>query len=276
MTRVIDVFPFFNELNLLKARLDELNPFVDFFVVTEATTTFSGLNKQLFLKENWNEFTPYHHKIIHQVVDSVPENLNPFQRDWFQRDAAKEIVDALMNSDDILIYGDVDEIPRTTTLEKAINRVGGEQKIGHFAQDMFYYFINLKETSGKLLSHIGEYPDMKQKKWLGTTISSWEYARKFTLTELRNPDHKKHGVRLEDGGWHFSYIGSDRTESPLDRITNKIISAAHQELNNEKVLSKISKRLSKNKDIFGRRGVKFEKINDLDFLPRSIDRKSVV
>ena len=41
--KVIDVFPFFNELDILEIRLNVLDPYVDCFVLSEATKTFSGL-----------------------------------------------------------------------------------------------------------------------------------------------------------------------------------------------------------------------------------------
>jgi hypothetical protein len=117
---------------------------------------------------------------------------------------------------------------------------------------------------------MGEYPGIRDKKWLGTTISKWNYASEFTLTQLRNPEHKSCGLRIEDAGWHFSYIGGFQVEPPINRIIRKIEGAAHQELNNEKILSKVSKRLSRNKDVFGRRKAKFHKVESLKFLPSHV------
>ena len=50
--KVIDVFPFFNELDLLEIRLNSLDPYVDCFILSEATKTFSGLDKPLYYQEN--------------------------------------------------------------------------------------------------------------------------------------------------------------------------------------------------------------------------------
>ena len=41
--RVYDLFPFHQELNWLEIRLRTLAPFVDYFVITEYTTTFTGI-----------------------------------------------------------------------------------------------------------------------------------------------------------------------------------------------------------------------------------------
>lgn len=41
--RVYDLFPFHQELDWLEIRLRTLAPFVDYFVITEYTTTFTGM-----------------------------------------------------------------------------------------------------------------------------------------------------------------------------------------------------------------------------------------
>ena len=43
--KIIDVFPFFNELDLLEIRLNTLDPYVDHFILTESTKTNSGIDK---------------------------------------------------------------------------------------------------------------------------------------------------------------------------------------------------------------------------------------
>ena len=55
--KVIDCFPFFNELELLKFRLTELDPYVDKFVLVESTRTFTGNFKPLYYSLNKDLFT---------------------------------------------------------------------------------------------------------------------------------------------------------------------------------------------------------------------------
>ena len=64
--KVFDVFLFFNELDLLEVRLNLLYPFVDHFVINEATKTFSGLDKPLYYLENKDRFEKFQDKIIHK------------------------------------------------------------------------------------------------------------------------------------------------------------------------------------------------------------------
>ena len=263
---IYDVFPFFNELDILEIRLNTLSEVVDYFLITEATTTFSGNKKDLYLTENLDLFSEFKDRLIIQVIDDVP-NLGPFERDWYQRDMAKSILSEHLVESDFVMYGDVDEIPTPESLILAKSRLNETIKIVHFAQNLSFYYLNLKETSGTLLSYMGEYENVFNKKWLGTSLSKWSYAKQFTMTELRNPEHKKVGSRLDNGGWHFSYVGGEYHANVEERAKTKLISSAHQEVNNRKTLNKISKRISKHKDIIDRKGANFEIITDLYYLP---------
>ena len=46
---IVDCFPFFNELDLLELRLNELKDVVDVFVLSEATLTFTGKPSRFIL-----------------------------------------------------------------------------------------------------------------------------------------------------------------------------------------------------------------------------------
>ena len=70
---VYDCFQFFNELDILKIRLNVLSPVVDRFVISEATETFSVLKKPLYYEENKEMFAEFADKIIHVVVEDTPQ-----------------------------------------------------------------------------------------------------------------------------------------------------------------------------------------------------------
>ena len=61
---VIDCVPFFNELDILKLRLEILNPIVDKFVIEEARYTFSGQPKELCFEKNKDMFSSFFTKSI--------------------------------------------------------------------------------------------------------------------------------------------------------------------------------------------------------------------
>lgn len=106
---IYDCFQFFNELDILKIRMNVLKDVVDRFVISESTVTFSGKKKPLYYAENREMFAEFEDKIIHQVVDDTP-NVNPFERDSFQKCAVKRPLEKLCKDDDIIIFSDVDEI----------------------------------------------------------------------------------------------------------------------------------------------------------------------
>ena len=266
--KVVACFPFFNELDLLEIHLETLDPVVDFFVITEARQSHSGTSKPLYLTENFSLFQKFQKKIILQVVD-IPEAKPLFEADWFQRECAKAPLSEIMDEGDILVYGDVDEIPRPSAIRRAIAALDNDPRldVAHLAQDLFFYYINLREQSGRLLSYMGEYEGVRGKKWLGTTVNRWAGVRDSNLTDLRFPERKERGIRIEYGGWHFSWVGGPLEAEAAERLSLKLENTAHQEFKTRRNLSKLSARVRSGKDIVHRRGAKFKKITDLSYLP---------
>ena len=133
--KVIDVFPFFNELDILEIRLNVLDPYVDYFILSEATKTFSGLDKPLYYQENKERFAKFEDKIIHNIVeDNTDPNLHPYERDIFQKNSIKEIVMEKASDDDAIIWSDVDEVPNPEAIEE-IDSYFEKDIIFHFAQE---------------------------------------------------------------------------------------------------------------------------------------------
>lgn len=248
---VYDCFQFFNEIDILKIRLNVLNDVVDRFVISEATETFSGLKKPLYYEENKELFKEFEDKIIHIVVDDTPEGYT-HDRDTFQKNAVtrglKDCTD-----EDIIIFSDLDEIPNPDKIKEILADFQ-KDKIYHFAQRMFYCYLNMEEVSGNLLSYAGEFPGIERKKWIGTKMCSYQLLREqnLRLGELRFPERKEIGIRVEDGGWHFGYMGGHGEKDISKRVQEKVVSAAHQEYNSKRVLSQVTDQIKDGKDIFGR------------------------
>ncbi len=249
---VYDCFQFFNELDILKIRLNVLNSVVDRFVISESDETFSGLKKPLYYEENKEMFAEFADKIIHVVVDDTPKG-GTHERDTFQKNAVtrglKDCTD-----DDIIIFSDLDEIPNPDKITEIINNGFREDKIYHFAQRLFYCYLNMEEVSGNLLSYAGEFEGVEHKKWIGTKMLSYKLLREqnLLLGELRYPERKEIGIRVEDGGWHFGYMGGHGEKDIRKRVQEKVVSAAHQEYNSRHVLSSVTDQIKDGKDIFGR------------------------
>ncbi len=247
---VYDCFQFFNELDILLLRMHVLNDVVDRFVISESTVTFSGDAKPLFYEENKDMFRAFQDKIIHVVVDDTPMDCDAFARDHHQKCAvARGLKDC--KPDDIIIFSDVDEIPNPDTLKEVLKDVQ-PGKIYMMAQRLFYGYLNMEDISGNNLSMTGEFEDADPKRWLGTKICRYSLLDQYTTEELRNKEQRAIGVRVDNGGWHFSYMGGGRNESVEERIRYKIKSAAHQEYNNRRTLFEVGARLRRKEDIMGR------------------------
>ena len=247
---VYDCIPFFNELDILKLRLHILEPLVDKFIIEEATVTFSGEPKELCFEKNRDMFREFLPKIEYIVVDNSPVDTTTHLRDKFQKNAlVRGLKDA--GDEDVIILSDVDEIPNPRTLEKIIAEFDAG-KVYHFAQRMFYCFLNMEETSGNLLSITGEFPKVERRMWLGTKVFGKRSIPENGIIELREASvTASNAVRVADGGWHFGYMGSSRETDVSKRIGTKVVAAAHQE--------EASDRLILGQDIFGREA-RFERV----------------
>lgn len=248
---VYDCFQFFNELDILKIRLNVLDSVVDRFVISEATETFSGLKKPLYYEENKEMFAEFADKIIHVVVEDTPKG-DTHYRDTFQKNAVTRGL-AGCTDEDIIIFSDLDEIPNPDKIREILNNFRND-KIYHFAQRLFYCYLNMEEVSGKLLSYAGEFEGVARRKWIGSKMLSYKLLREqnLLLGELRFPERKEIGIRVEDGGWHFGYMGGHGERDIRRRVQEKVVSAAHQEYNSRHVLSQVTDQIKEGKDIFGR------------------------
>ena len=266
--KVIDVFPFFNELDLLEIRLNSLDPYVDCFILSEATKTFSGLDKPLYYQENKERFKKFSDKIIHNIVndDTAPE-LHPYQRDIFQKNSIKEVVLKNASDDDAIIWSDIDEVPNPEAIEE-LETFFQPDIIFHFAQDNCIGYLNLVETTGQIRSMTPDWDYENYPKWLGSKLFSKSILEKYTMSELRSKQEQESNSRISPGGWHWSYVGSEGL-SVEDRIVKKLECAAHLELNTEQVRSQVSV-VKENKDPLGRYYANYEIVPIDDNYPKYI------
>ena len=268
--KIYDCFPFFNELDLLEIRLNYLDPVVDYFVLCESMVTFSGISKNLFYKDNKELFEKFGHKIIHVVVDDTPPELigvDPFRTDQHQRNSVIKGLKGCAD-DDIIITSDLDEFPNIDKI-KNLKEFYEPNILFHLAQDMYYYYFNLKETSGKLLSHSGEFDGVVDKKWLGTKICNYGFLKEHGVDKLRHPSMREAGRRVDDAGWHFTYVGGHKEMTARQRVLLKIECAAHQEFNNSFYKMNVNNNIEENKDVFFRDS-KFEVVEMGDAFPSYI------
>jgi len=122
--KIYDLIMVNNELDWLEIRLNSTYDHVDYFVIVEASQTFTGHPKPLTIKDNYDMFKPYHAKMIYHLLE-YPPDFSP-QRTWdredLQRDSTyTQVFPRLTGAQaptkgDVMVVADVDEIPRPETL----------------------------------------------------------------------------------------------------------------------------------------------------------------
>lgn len=271
-SKVYDVFMFFNELDLLEIRLNILDPYVDYFVIVEATETFSGKPKPLYFFNNKERFKKWNHKIIHHIISDTPANKGELERRLFQ-DTSTSKIDAdiiisilsrdtkgvngidwireiyqmesrkkgLVNADnnDVCFISDVDEFWNPNArIDYTKNH------IYRLIQSVYCYFLNNRSN----------------ENWVGTLVMKYKLLKNTSLVDLKS-ERKTSQTYVRNGGWHFTNMGG------ADQIRKKLESYGHQEYNNNAIKSRIEDMIRSNKDFIGR---KFKFWVDESDLPKFI------
>jgi len=257
--QIYDIFTFFNELDLLEIRLNVLDDYVDYFVIIEATETFSGYPKPLYYAENKSRFKKWEHKIIHYIVDAVPKDENDLRnrlRDntvdelekqtikyilasntvgigvthWFKEFYIKEsIKKALINLDDndICYVSDLDEIWNPDLVIDY-----SKDDVFRPKQVAYMYYLNNRSDENWL-------------GWTGTIVTKYKNIKNACLNDLRTHSKTKCTV-LKNGGWHFNFQGG------VQGAKRKIEEANHPAYNPQTTLPNLEARVSFNQDYKGR------------------------
>jgi len=241
--KIVDCFIFYNELQLLLLRLEELYHTVDHFVLVESTVTFAGNEKRLYFEGHKALFHDYMDKIVHVIEDDRLQTKNPWDREKHQRDCIDRGVKQLdLDDDDIITICDLDEIPDVSTLEE-IKKTGLEE--GKSLHQVLHYY--------NLMTKRGDWDQAKAVPYR-TYLTSTPQRIRMTPYSL-----------LSNGGWHLSYFGT--TEFIQDKIRN----FSHQEFNNQKVLDAVPDNVANRTDLFNRSNRKYEYVplNENTYLPKN-------
>ncbi|HUD02185.1 MAG TPA: hypothetical protein VMR37_07640 [Rhabdochlamydiaceae bacterium] len=217
--KVYDCFNFYNELELLELRLNELNDYVDKFVLVEACETQNGKPKKFYFEENKHLFEKFKDKIIHvKLTEPFKIKRKVFERERYQR---AQILRGLKDAkpDDIIFISDLDEIIRGSKVAEVVELISSKKaEAAILTQTMYYGFMNRQQADA----------------WRGPVCSTYKVVKRISpsLTRrLRNLGPRKLKKAklskielIPNGGWHFTSMGG------LDRFILKIESCAHVEL----------------------------------------------
>lgn len=247
--KIYDGFIFFNELELLDIRFNELYDVVDKFIVVESTKTHQNKPKPLYFLENKDKFSAFLDKVIHHVFDP---QVYPYS--WYieneQRNQLKQAKFSLCDGD-IFLLSDADEIMKRKSVEDLRDIKNFNQACTSIMQ-MSYGYINnvIKEP-------------WHHREWRGTVILPHQEFHRKSLNEWRSL--KDSLPRYEDSGWHFSFIGGS------NRIKQKLESYAHSEFNNNSFtdMKIINTRLNNLQDPLGRNGFSMTVEHDKSKFPES-------
>lgn len=212
MKKIYDCFQFFNELDILEIRLNELDSEVDHFVIVEAELSHQLKPKPLYFLENRERFNKFLDKIIHVVVPGSdfysPDVQNyAHHNDTKQRDSLLRGI-GNANSDDLIIISDLDEIVSSKALNFVKNNWTNEPLI--FEQNLYYWYLNTR-ANGYM--------------WRNAGICTKEMINNLPSGTRSFKDNKTYQSfrRVVNGGWHFSYMGS------YQHVKNKLDNFAHTE-----------------------------------------------
>ncbi len=213
--KIYDCFMFFNELELLEVRLNELYGKVDKFVIVESTKTFQGNPKPLYFKENAQRFAKFADKIFWVLID------DPVSDSWanesFQRN---QIMRALVGckNNDIIMISDLDEIIRASSVDTIVECLSAKKyPYVHCEQTFYRFFLNVQERAPWIGSSATTYGFLKQK--------SPQFLRDSRTTPIRLGKKSPFLPIIKNSGWHFSWMGG------IDRLILKLESFSHAELN---------------------------------------------
>ena len=247
--KIFDTFTFYNELDLLELRMNILGDIVDYFVINEATITFTGKKKPLYFAENKERFKKWEDKIIHHVLDDNNETLEKYwegvpyhrsmmeddiyklplhyQRACFHKDSAIYALLDHAQDDDIILTSDADEIANPEAI-KAISEWFDPSNHYVLKGPVYYYYLNL----------------LCEKEWMGTRVSTMKMLKTMSVDKLRQ-SHQD-AWKVEDGSWHWSFFGD------ADTVRAKMDAYEHQENNLPQFRDSMEERIEKGVDPFGR------------------------
>lgn len=264
--KIYDAFMYFNEKDLLVARLKYLWDVVDYFVIVESNHSFSGIKKGYscanVLESEFPGFQKkvyvYHNDVyikseelksldlghVDEICNQVPlarfliDNIKyygGYQQNWindfFQRELLLcALIELNPLDDDLILISDIDEIPSLPSVISVSKKHNKE--VHYFEMLESKHYINY--ISGDL--------------WIGTIGCQMENLAEFGVNHARFYT-KRNGVKdciiEKNAGWHFTSMGG------VVEIITKIENWSHQEFNNWITKAMVPIRLKRGVDVFG-------------------------
>jgi beta-1,4-mannosyl-glycoprotein beta-1,4-N-acetylglucosaminyltransferase len=266
--KIYDLVMVNSELDWLEIRLNELHHHVDYFVVLESATTFTGHQKPLYVKENWLRFEKFDKQIIYHLLEDPPTYSNvSWTHESHQRNAMYTQVlpflkdEQAPHTDDIILVSDLDEIPRPATLTLLRNCEFPRRLT---LRSRFYYY-------GFQWLHRGvewQHPQATTYRGSETILPSELRGGTHGINKLKNMDEKDD---LWNAAWHCSSCFPT-----IEEMLRKMSSFSHTELNKQEFRNKktIADRVRAGKDLWMRWGERYDRIEHNRDIPRYLKENS--
>jgi beta-1,4-mannosyl-glycoprotein beta-1,4-N-acetylglucosaminyltransferase len=238
--KIYDVITYNGEADILELRLNILKDAVDQFIIVEAPTTFSGLTKPLYFKEQEQRFAPFRDKIKYFVIDDYPNDEalcaladassnvpkggpEHWRREFYQKESIKKALTHL-HDNDICFIGDADEIWNPDAVIDF-----RKDDVFKLRQEVYTYYLNNKSD----------------ESWAGTLVTKYKNIKNACLNHLRTKGKTRY-TYIPNGGWHFTNMGG------IDEIRRKLNdSYTDESYNTQEVQTNLEARFGKN-DYMGR------------------------
>ena len=119
--KIYDCFMFFDEEMLLDLRLHIMNEYVDKFIITEATYLHSGKSKKLIF--DINKFPKFKDKIIYNVVEKEPNNIDKINKDDNEETIGNKLIHNSIKRENfqVIEVDDLNNLSAEKVFERLIN-----------------------------------------------------------------------------------------------------------------------------------------------------------
>jgi beta-1,4-mannosyl-glycoprotein beta-1,4-N-acetylglucosaminyltransferase len=247
MSKIIDCITFFDNNFMFDFRYNEMNKYVDKFIICESLYD----HKNNLKESNFDPDKKYtkNPKIKHILLkEKFPQHTNAWQNQALQREFILKNLD-FADENDYIFFSDPDEIPNI----KIFKNFELKKKYGIFLQKFYNYKFNIFNPY--------------ETPWEGTRVckkknlKSIDFMReKVKKKNLRYKffrfDKEKSIELFESAGWHFNNLMAP------EEISKKLKTYAHIEYSGEKYssVSLIRQKIENKTDLFDR-GQKYKKVN---------------
>ena len=239
---LLDTFLFYNELDLLKARLEYLGNTVDHFVISEANIDFSGRNKDFILNDEFIKTLPFSEKIIYHRefihLNSIPWLIKQLRYRNRKNRLLWKIQDAQRNStlkplsrfksSDIVIFSDLDEFPNAKAINEGVSQlshIDAKKNLLCYSCDQLFFYYNIRNVA-------------PEDQFYGSIFTTLSTLRKLLPHKLRSS--KDRLMHIQKGGWHFSYfMDEEKIQNKINAISDVENLSKFKNLSKEEIQQKI-------------------------------------